>query len=331
MRAIARGAGAGGATGETARATQRAIGPGVGDGGVGVDARAVDDRESWGDGEGRWMRTRDALGALRRRRGDARAPARMIGGRREGRARGGTFATYDDLSPVSEPGRTLGEVLRDIGGDGSEGAWEDRLRAMALANRLVAHHSDVVAASLRPFVLAVASCLASLRSSVCKAAIGLVKTLACHLKGRLDGELSVVLPCILKRSAESTFLTVEADEALLLLVDAASPRALIATLSNHVSERRLQSKIAMALAFCVERRGEEKSLFRGRAGRSSLETALATMNECIRTGNPDARAHVKRCLSTMFDVLGAEEMFEPLRRYEELSVMEQSLEYYQSS
>ena len=278
------------------------------------------------DGAMRRRVARDALAALRRRTREGRGG---VGGggtadaERRGARRATTFETYEDFSPVEEPERAMQDVLMTLGGDAGERAWEDRLRVMSVANRLVARHAEVVVANLRPFVVVVTASLDSLRSSVAKTALSLVKAMACHLSGRLDGEVGCVLPSVLRRSAEASFLSAEADEALHVLIEATSPHAVIKTLFHHVKEnRRLQSKIALALTYVVERNCES-AVFRGRHGRAALDMTLGVLDECVRGGAMDARLYAKRCLASLLDVLGAEELGKPMRKFPELSAIEE--------
>ena len=233
------------------------------------------------------------------------------------------FETYENLAPLNDPETVMVGVLVVLRG-AAERAWEERLEAIALANRLVIHHVGVVSANLRPFIIGVTSCLESLRSSISKAALSLIKTLAVHLKGKINGELGCVFPSVLKRASESSFLSAEADEVLHVLIEAAAPHAVIRTLSQHVSARRLQAKIAFALTYCVERNAECASVFRGRAGRTALDLTLATLDVCIRGGHPDARLYAKRCLSCLIDVLGSDGLEKPMRAYPDLFAFEES-------
>lgn len=234
------------------------------------------------------------------------------------------FETYENLAPLNDPETVMVGVLVVLRG-AAERAWEERLEAIALANRLVIHHVGVVSANLRPFIIGVTSCLESLRSSISKAALSLIKTLAVHLKGKINGELGCVFPSVLKRASESSFLSAEADEVLHVLIEAAAPHAVIRTLSQHVSEsRRLQAKIAFALTYCVERNAECASVFRGKAGRTGLDLTLATLDVCIRGGHPDARLYAKRCLSCLIDVLGSDGLEKPMRAYPDLFAFEES-------
>ena len=278
----------------------------------------------------------DALMALKQRkrtgrvvtRSGSRAPAGLAMPVRAPSARKkserAVFETYENLAPLNDPETVMVGVLVVLRG-AAERAWEERLEAIALANRLVIHHVGVVSANLRPFIIGVTSCLESLRSSISKAALSLIKTLAVHLKGKINGELGCVFPSVLKRASESSFLSAEADEVLHVLIEAAAPHAVIRTLSQHVSEsRRLQAKIAFALTYCVERNAECASVFRGRAGRTALDLTLATLDVCIRGGHPDARLYAKRCLSCLIDVLGSDGLVKPMRAYPELFAFEES-------
>jgi len=278
----------------------------------------------------------DALMALKQRkrtgrvvtRSGSRAPAGLAMPVRAPSARKkserAVFETYENLAPLNDPETAMVGVLVVLRG-AAERAWEERLEAIALANRLVIHHVGVVSANLRPFIIGVTSCLESLRSSISKAALSLIKTLAVHLKGKINGELGCVFPSVLKRASESSFLSAEADEVLHVLIEAAAPHAVIRTLSQHVSEsRRLQAKIAFALTYCVERNAECASVFRGRAGRTALDLTLATLDVCIRGGHPDARLYAKRCLSCLIDVLGSDGLEKPMRAYPDLFAFEES-------
>ena len=278
----------------------------------------------------------DALMALKQRkrtgrvvtRSGSRAPAGLAMPVRAPSARKkserAVFETYENLAPLNDPETVMVGVLVVLRG-AAERAWEERLEAIALANRLVIHHVGVVSANLRPFIIGITSCLESLRSSISKAALSLIKTLAVHLKGKINGELGCVFPSVLKRASESSFLSAEADEVLHVLIEAAAPHAVIRTLSQHVSEsRRLQAKIAFALTYCVERNAECASVFRGRAGRTALDLTLATLDVCIRGGHPDARLYAKRCLSCLIDVLGSDGLEKPMRAYPDLFAFEES-------
>jgi hypothetical protein len=277
----------------------------------------------------------DAVMALKQRkrtgrvvtRSGSRAPAGLAMPVRAPSARKkserAVFETYENLAPLNDPETVMVGVLVVLRG-AAERAWEERLEAIALANRLVIHHVGVVSANLRPFIIGVTSCLESLRSSISKAALSLIKTLAVHLKGKINGELGCVFPSVLKRASESSFLSAEADEVLHVLIEAAAPHAVIRTLSQHVSARRLQAKIAFALTYCVERNAECASVFRGRAGRTALDLTLATLDVCIRGGHPDARLYAKRCLSCLIDVLGSDGLEKPMRAYPDLFAFEES-------
>ena len=254
-------------------------------------------------------RRRERQGALRARRRGEEA--------RDGGAALTTFATHEDLSPLDDPKGTLRGVL-DVFSDESSGYdWERRCEAISLANRLVCHHPKIVLSHLRPFVVGVATCLDSLRSAVSKAALSLVKSMTTHLKGQFDGEIECVLPSVMKRAIEMSFLSAEADEVLHNIVECTEPRRMIKALSHHVHERRFRTKVALALTYCVERNAESNA-FRGVAGRAALETAYAILNDCVQCGEKQARTFTRRCVSSLFHMSSHEEREKVMRYFPNL-------------
>jgi hypothetical protein len=313
-------------------------------GGGGTRARMMsseDARDDGADGDGDGADARDddarrnvakTLSALKRRRerqGTRRASERvdaMDGGasvRAPTRARDDgaaltTFATHEDLSPLDDPQGTLRGVLSVFADESSGCDWERRCEAISLANRLVCHHPQIVVSQLRPFVVGVATCLDSLRSAVSRAALSLVKSMTIHLKGQLDGEIECVLPSVMKRAIEVSFLSAEAVEVIHRLVESTEPRRMIKALSHHVHERRFRTKVALALTYCVERNAEVSNAFRGVAGRAAIATAYAILNDCVQCGGEEARTFTRRCLTSIFRVSTHEERDKAMRHFPDL-------------
>jgi hypothetical protein len=221
-----------------------------------------------------------------------------------------TRITHDDFSPVQEPELELTKFLSTVD-------WEERLRGIAIAHRLVLHHQSILDSRFRQFVIVVASSVDSLRSSVCRAALQLVRSMAVNLGDRLSVELGCLVPSLLKKSSEMTFLSAEADDAMYQLIRVINPHAVIRTLSHFSSDRRVQSRVAAALAFLLESR-DDVDIFRGRLGQAACESCLVIIEECIRDGNVDTRNYAKRCLTRVYETTSFEEWTKALRRHPDL-------------
>lgn len=251
-----------------------------------------------------------------------RAPAKP---RRESRAPPTTMTTASgmgfvvrsssvDFSPLSRPEHAIEGVinaLEDVNGDVE---WEERLRAVELAHRLVLHHQRVVSARLRPFIVAAVTGVESLRSCVARASLSLVKTMVSGF--HMDTEVDYVLPSVLKRAAEMNFLSHDANEILHLLAKHVSPIALIRALRRQASTRRLHSKVAMCLALCVEE--ASSGTFRGRQGCVTLDHALDTLEHCLKSGNRNVREYAKRCLRGIREATNADGWDKATKRFPEL-------------
>ena len=276
----------------------------------------------------------DSLSALKRRKRVERAvrsvevdstPKRGEARREAAReAKGATsFATYEnvcDFSPLGNPESALAKFLatsNDVAQSVSEALWEHQLAGVALANRLVMHHQAVVLPSLRPFVIAVAACVNSLRSSVAKSAIALVSVMATYLGSAVSAELGCVLPSLLKKSSEMNFLSVEADGAIRDLLAVVHPHIAIRTMMPFASERRFRLRIAFALAFCMESCAEA-DVFRGRAGRASLESTLSIVDECTRGGDVETKQSARRVLARVYELTTEGEWKRALKRFPDL-------------
>jgi len=231
------------------------------------------------------------------------------------------FETSDDLSPLDAPEKEIERFIsasNHVTRSSSEVAWEEQLAGVATANRLVMHHQTALALHLRPFIIAVASCVECMRSSVSKAALNLVTTMAHYIGDRLSAEFGCLLPCLLKRSSESNFLSADADLAMQNVISVIHPHVVIRELHHFANDRRLRARVLSALEFCVTMCAEE-DVFRGRAGRAACEHALAILDETMRCADAEMRQCVKIVLRRVYDITTPNEWTRAMRIHPDLN------------
>lgn len=231
------------------------------------------------------------------------------------------FETSDNLSPLDAPEKELERFLsvsNHATQSVSEVTWEEQLAGIAMANRLVMHHQTVLVPHFRPFVIAVASCVECMRSSISKAALNLVTTMAHYIGDRMSAEFGCLLPCLLKRSSESNFLSADADVAIQNVISVIHPHIVVRELHHFANDRRVRARVLNAVEFCVTMCASEDA-FRGRAGRAACEHVLAILDESMRGADAEMRQCVKGVLHRMYDITMPSEWTRAMRMHPDLN------------
>lgn len=214
---------------------------------------------------------------------------------RPGRDDGVHYFTTEELKafPNMPEDRFIADVLRRL--DSKVGEWSDQFAAISEARRLVQHAPKAVMSGghLRKMVALITTLMDSLRSALAKNALLCVGELFAKFGRRMDPELELSLPVILKRAVDTnSFIAEEAEWSLREVCKAASETKLMPHLLTSATNR--QPRVRERSIWCVAmltQQLRDKGPSAGPHGREQdlLRSAAEATNKALGDANADVR------------------------------------------
>jgi hypothetical protein len=210
--------------------------------------------------------------------------------------------TTEELQPVSNPEGTLRKAVADLVAASvakpKELDWQAQHQGLVAIRRLAVHHGAVLLPQLHTTILAMIPAIDSLRSSIAKMAMALVKEMSQFLDQKsLDNELDYLVPVLAKKSGENNWLGGEADGAIREFVLSATD---VRVLSSLIAPARHKSPAVRMRVVChIESccANATAKTFAGSAGnRDLLEKTFSSVVALLEDGNVDTRTMAKRSL-----------------------------------
>lgn len=210
--------------------------------------------------------------------------------------------TTEELLPCPDPERELRKAMSSLvtasTAKPTDMDWQAQYDGLLSMRRLTVHHSRLVNPQLHQFTLALIPAIDSLRSSIAKVAMALVREMTRFLDPKaMDNELDYLAPVLAKKSGENTWLGGEADEALgdfaRTLTDARVLAALIPQAKHKNPTVRL--RVAWHVEYVCANAGA-KTFAGSAANRDLLEKTFAALVPLLEEGAAETRAMCKRAL-----------------------------------
>ena len=217
--------------------------------------------------------------------------------------------TTEELLPCPDPEpelrRAMSSLVTASTAKPTDMDWQAQYDGLISMRRLTVHHSQLVIPQLHQFTLALIPAIDSLRSSIAKVAMALVREMTRFLDPKaMDNELDYLVPVLAKKSGENTWLGGEADDALgdfaRTLTDARVLAALIPQAKHKNPTVRL--RVAWHVEYVCANAGA-KTFVGSAANRDLLEKTFSALVPLLEEGAAETRAMCKRALCHLHGVV----------------------------
>jgi len=111
----------------------------------------------------------------------------------------------------------------------------------------------------------------SLRSYLAKSACMLLMEMLHTFQHKLDAELEYVVPVLVKKAGEASFLSAEADHVLARIVQCCTDTRVMTALLNSAQHKNAASRARVSFHLDAGLQRGERRMFVGAAGRDILE------------------------------------------------------------
>jgi hypothetical protein len=179
--------------------------------------------------------------------------------------------------------------------------WQEQYESLLELRRLTVHHPRTVVPELHQLALATAPALDSLRSQIAKLAVALTREMARFLDPRaLENELEYLVPPLVKRAGENTWLGGEADDAIGDFVEKLAGARVLAALLPHANHKA--PAVRQSVSWHVERcclNADAKTFSGSPPATLLLEKTFLALVPLLEEGQQDTRAMAKRALCHM--------------------------------
>jgi len=241
-------------------------------------------------------------------RGGGGAGSAGIGPRRDDS--GVHYLTQEELQPFARDpeDRFIGDVLRRLGGS----EWSEQFTAIDDARRLVhyAPKSLALGGHLRKTAALITTLIDSLRSALAKNALRCMGEMFATFGKRMDPEIELTLPVVMKRASDTNgFIADEAEGTLREVCKVATEAKLLPSLMTAVANRqpRFRERSIWCVAMFVQRlrlrgpgsHGREHEQLRSAA--EAINKALGDANADVRQSARVAAITIMACCGTMLD------------------------------
>lgn len=213
----------------------------------------------------------------------------------------GEFTT-EELQPVSNPEAVLRKAVADLVtasvAKHKELDWQAQHQGLLSMRRLVVHHGGIVLPQLHTTVLAMIPAIDSLRSSIAKVAMSLVKEMGQFLDQKsLDSELDYLIPVLAKKSGENNWLGSDADQAIREFVFTATDVRILSSLIGPAKHKSpaVRMRVACHIECCCAN-ATTRTFTGAVANRDLLEKTFSTVVGLLEEGSADTRTMAKRTL-----------------------------------
>lgn len=204
------------------------------------------------------------------------------------RDEGVQYLALEELPPFAVPpeDRFLNDVLRRLG---VADDWAVQFAALDDSRRLACHAPKLLVAGggLRKMVGLVTGLVDSLRSALAKNALRCMGELFVTFGRRLDVEIDICVPALLRRAADTnSFIAEEAECTLREVCKAATEAKLLPPLLAAAANRqpRVRQQAVWCLAMTAQRLRE-----RGAQGRDQLRSVAEAAGKALGDANADVR------------------------------------------
>lgn len=211
------------------------------------------------------------------------------------------YAPMNQLEPVPDPQEALQQCLEDC----QAGDWAAQFEMLTLLRRLVKHHADILVSGAVHVVVQTGARLAdSLRSSLARNSLVLLREMSEVLGKTLDIELELLLGLVTRKCGDTNvFISQEAEGALLALCGYCSENRVLVTLLNQAAQAKssvIKAKIAQGLQTVFQRcaLGRVKDVDRCCV---VLAAYLADASPEVRSGARAAFADLRQVLQGEFE------------------------------
>jgi len=223
-----------------------------------------------------------------------------------------------DLRKCEQPESTLRSCMQALTlastAKPKEVDWEAQCQGILDARRLTAHHMEVVLPSLHALLLVVLPAVDSLRSYLAKSACQLLFEMACAFRNKLDTELEYIVPALIKKGGEASFLSSEADRVLSCVVENTTDSRCLSSLLGSAQHKNSACKVKVGfhidrgLQICGPR------VFSGASGRDLVERLFNTVIGYLEEGSVETRTMGKRILWRVHQMTSASGDFDRLMK-----------------
>jgi len=219
-------------------------------------------------------------------------------GSARGKDDGQQYLSFEELEPPAEMHERA--ILDVLGRLGSSADWSEQFAAIDDARRFIRFAPKLLLSGghLRKLVALVATLVESLRSALAKNALRSGAELFQCFGRRLDPEIEVLLPPMLRRSADTNgFISEEAELALLSMCKHISEAKLFPPLQAAAGHRRpeIRTKAVWGFAMVAHRLLNRSSSQAGSPGNSSaagrelLRSLADTSSRALGDASPEVR------------------------------------------
>jgi hypothetical protein len=157
----------------------------------------------------------------------------------------------EDLVPFSSPSKELDIAIFNLLSD----QWEAQLSGIISIRRLARFHSNVLIDDIHQIVMLLTSFVNNLRSTLSKNAIICYDDLFKNIGRVIDSDLELIVPSLMKKTAEANhFINNEAEKTLLTIVRNSNPEKVIVSILRFSDQKSasIRASSAMLLNECVE-------------------------------------------------------------------------------
>lgn len=229
----------------------------------------------------------------------------------------------DELLPCTDPERTvrvaLGKLTKASTAKPMDLDWQEQYESLLEMRRLTKFHASVITPELHQIVLAVVPAVDSLRSQIAKMATQLVREFITSLDPKsLELELDYLIPPLVKRAGENTWLGGEADDAIGDFAKTLSANKVLSALLPHANHKAPAVRLSVSwhVEFCCE--SADTKTFMGSPPAVLLgEKTFLALVPLLEEGSAETRTNAKRSLCHLRAALPATDFDRLLKKLDD--------------
>lgn len=203
-----------------------------------------------------------------------------------------------DLMPLQHPSADFNAAMHGL----EVHEWPNIFHTLNNIRRAVLHHPQLILQSgcLHTLLQLVLKHALNLRSALAKNALLTIADCFQGLKKAMDVEASLVVPVVLKRSADSSnFLGESADQALLLMIDNINPLRSFAALLLMVDHKNaaIRSKTSFMLAVLLKQHPGDLAMSK------DLDQLKGKLMKMLQDASPETRSNSREIVRLLLGPL----------------------------
>jgi hypothetical protein len=194
--------------------------------------------------------------------------------------------------------------------------WQEQYESLLELRRLVKHHPDAIKESLHQICAALVPAVDSLRSQIAKIATQLVREMLLFLdKSAVEAELGFLVPPLVKRAGENTWLGDTADELVGDFAKILSTTKVLSALVPHCFHKdpKVRSRVAWHVEECCAS-ADAKTFTGSPQTVLLLEKTFTGVVPLLEDGSLETRTMAKRSLCHLAAVAGPGEFDRLLKK-----------------